>query len=274
MGHHCATVLGISVMVDSTCHELDIEEDILAMFSGFDDVVHHDRQDEALTTSRSSSSSSDGDSSSVASTERGMYTRKRTTSKSVQEESCRKNDTSRLLFTASHNGGDLKRSKHEEKLIRNRESANKSRLKKKQEKMNLEATISSLREQLQQVERENAALRAEKASLTDHNTFLRGLLTNMKNESWSNTVPGMSVLGIACGYFFLDSSVFPSFFSQPGESDFSGRVLSRPNVHLLSSDDHIPFKSYIALCLLCIGILMSIGYAMLRNSRSFKGLLP
>lgn len=266
-------MLGACIMVDSTCHELDIEEDILAMFSGFDDVVHHDRQDEALTTSRSSSSSSDGDTSSVASTERGMYTRKRATSKNA-EDSRHKNDSSRLLFTASHNGGDIKRSKHEEKLIRNRESANKSRLKKKQEKMNLEATISSLREQLQQVERENAALRAEKASLTDHNTFLRGLLTNMKKDSWGNAMSGMSVLGIACGYFFLDSSVFPSFFSQPGESDFSGRVLSRSNVHLLSSDDHIPFKSYIALCLLCIGILMSIAYAMLRNSRSFKGVLP
>jgi len=263
-------------MTDTVSHEFEIEQDILAMFSGFDDIVHHDRQDDAATTSRSSSSSSDGEASSVTSSEVGTYTRKRgaSTAPRYHSESSVKAEAPRLLFTASSNANDQKRSKHDEKLIRNRESANKSRLKKKQEKMNLEATISSLREQLQQVERENSALRAENASLNDHNIFLRGLLSNKKNENWGNAASGVSVLGIVCGYFFLDSSVFPSYFSQPGESDFSGRVLSHSKVQLLASEAHIPFKSYFAICLLCIGIVMYVGYAMLRRSRSIKGLLP
>lgn len=263
-------------MIDITSHEFEIDEDILAMFSGLDDTVSYDRQDEAATTSRSSSSSSDGEASSVTSSEIETYSRKRGPGnvKNIADGGF-KTETPRLLFTASSNTNDQKRSKHDEKLIRNRESANKSRMKKKQEKMNLEATISSLREQLQQVERENAALRAENASLNDHNIFLRGLLSNKKNEGWGNAMSGVSVLGIVCGYFFLDSSVFPSFFSQPGESDFSGRVLSRSNVQIISpSDAHIPFKSYFAICMLCLGIAMYIGFSMLRRSRSFKGLLP
>merc|ERR1719321_1643342 len=110
------------------------------MFSGFDDVFPHDRQDDAATTSRSSSSSSDGEASSVTSSEIGTYTRKRGSAGAADVGV--KTETPRLLFTSSNNTNEQKRSKHDEKLIRNRESANKSRLKKKQEKMNLEATIS------------------------------------------------------------------------------------------------------------------------------------
>jgi hypothetical protein len=76
-----------------------------------------------------------------------------------------------------------KRSKTEEKLIRNRESANKSRLKRKHEKAQLEETVAELRERVRVLEMENNALLTDNTTLSQHNFFLQGMLKKQQEGS-------------------------------------------------------------------------------------------
>ena len=83
--------------------------------------------------------------------------------------------------TSSANGEDQSTNdylKKEHRLIRNRESANKCRQKKKTEMQNLNSKISELMGKILSLTQENAGLRADNISLTDHNRFLRNLLAS------------------------------------------------------------------------------------------------
>ena len=85
-------------------------------------------------------------------------------------------------FTAETTQHSNKRTKTEEKLIRNRESANKSRLKRKNEKVQLEETVAALREKVRSLEMENNALLTDNTTLSQHNFFLQGLLKKQQQQ--------------------------------------------------------------------------------------------
>lgn len=93
-----------------------------------------------------------------------------------------------------------KRSKTEEKLLRNRQSANKSRLKRKHEKMQLEDTVAELRERVRVLEMENNALLTDNTTLSQHNFFLQSMLKKQQEESsgvqaLTSSHNGMSAIG-------------------------------------------------------------------------------
>ena len=72
-------------------------------------------------------------------------------------------------------------SARERRLERNRESANKCRQKKKNELYELSTKIKELLKEISILTQENAGLRADNSSLTEHNNFLRSMLV-MKLE--------------------------------------------------------------------------------------------
>lgn len=67
------------------------------------------------------------------------------------------------------------------RLIRNRESANKCRQKKKNELRELTLKAGELLKEIGLLKQENAGLRADNTSLTDHNSFLRRILAEKLN---------------------------------------------------------------------------------------------
>jgi len=73
-----------------------------------------------------------------------------------------------------------KRSKHEIRLMKNRESANKSRLRRKSQINDLTNEVAELTKDRNALATEVAALRAENKSLQDQNSFLRGLVSGSK----------------------------------------------------------------------------------------------
>ncbi|OQR93651.1 hypothetical protein THRCLA_08387 [Thraustotheca clavata] len=81
-----------------------------------------------------------------------------------------------------------KRSKHEIRLMKNRESANKSRLRRKNQINDLANDVQQLTEERNSLKTEVAALRAENQSLRDQNQFLRGLVSSGTNNTVQATV--------------------------------------------------------------------------------------
>ncbi|TYZ62711.1 hypothetical protein PybrP1_008553 [[Pythium] brassicae (nom. inval.)] len=72
--------------------------------------------------------------------------------------------------------GDAKKSKREIRQMKNRESANKSRLRRKAQMSELSDEVGELTKKQHELENTIAALRAENKSLHDQNAFLRSLV--------------------------------------------------------------------------------------------------
>lgn len=106
---------------------------------------------------------------------------------------------------------NIKRCKREVKLLKNRESANKSRAKKRKERQLLECSMIGVKARVKDLEQENAALLADNSFLHSENAKLRKELMELKegaskynqNESDSHSVTGVSVLCLVftCSFF-------------------------------------------------------------------------
>jgi hypothetical protein len=83
---------------------------------------------------------------------------------------------------------DRKR-KREERLAKNRESANKSRLKRKQNLAALTSEVTSLQQQLHQATSELVASRAENNSLKEQNAYLRSLISPLHLQAVGKAPP-------------------------------------------------------------------------------------
>ncbi|KDO28700.1 hypothetical protein SPRG_06554 [Saprolegnia parasitica CBS 223.65] len=84
-----------------------------------------------------------------------------------------------------------KRSKHEIRLMKNRESANKSRLRRKNQINDLASDVQVLTDERNALKTEVAALRAENQSLRDQNQFLRGLVSSGTNTNVQSAVTSL-----------------------------------------------------------------------------------
>ncbi|KAL3656423.1 hypothetical protein V7S43_018726 [Phytophthora oleae] len=88
--------------------------------------------------------------------------------------------------SSTDNDPNAKKSKHEIRQMKNRESANKSRLRRKAQLSTLTTEVTELKKNEQELQTIIAGLRAENKSLLDQNTFLRSLVTNFKQEPASS----------------------------------------------------------------------------------------
>ena len=165
-------------------------------------------------------------------------------------------------FTSETTHSSNKRTRTEDKLLRNRESANKSRLKRKNEKSQLEATVTSLTEQVRTLEMQNTALLTDNTTLSQHNFFLQGLLkkqqleheaaapfpshktteARVSSQSQMSALSGISVLCVVFSVSFFNEWL-PSSLSSAEDSSWgmtgssAGRVL--PSV----DDDDYSYSS-------------------------------
>ncbi|KAK1945414.1 hypothetical protein P3T76_002462 [Phytophthora citrophthora] len=89
--------------------------------------------------------------------------------------------------TSTDNDPNAKKSKREIRQMKNRESANKSRLRRKAQLSTLTTEVSELKKKEQELQTIIAGLRAENKSLLDQNTFLRSLVTSFKQEPSSSS---------------------------------------------------------------------------------------
>ncbi|KAL4157733.1 hypothetical protein PRNP1_003518 [Phytophthora ramorum] len=87
---------------------------------------------------------------------------------------------------ASDNDPNASKSKREIRQMKNRESANKSRLRRKAQLTTLTTEVTELKQKEQELQTIIAGLRAENKSLLDQNTFLRSLVTSSKQEPSSS----------------------------------------------------------------------------------------
>lgn len=169
------------------------------------------------------------------------------------------------------------------RLERNRESATRCRQKKKNELKSLTTKITELLQKISILNQENAALRADNLSLTDHNRFLRDLLSakmelpqHVSAESNSMMQPGTSAAsGIAILGMFGAITVFSkgaSFFAE--SSSGGGRVLDNPLEDLLQERDGSPLHLFVVGIFLCLIMLVSIQYGFSHVTVEKKELLP
>ena len=142
---------------------------------------------------------------------------------------------------------DVKRAKREERLAKNRESANKSRLKRKIEMEHMESLLQTLRNENSSLKQDNAALRAENSILSDQVQFLRGLWSERVNsltcsKSDSQNMHGVAVLGIVCTFSIFGSTFLPSSLSGyivgagSGNGPGGGAISTRSGRVLMSFD--------------------------------------
>ncbi|KAG7379531.1 hypothetical protein PHYBOEH_011875 [Phytophthora boehmeriae] len=87
-----------------------------------------------------------------------------------------------------------KKSKREIRQMKNRESANKSRLRRKAQLSSLATEVEELTKKQQELQTVIAGLRAENKSLHDQNAFLRSLVTGFKQEPSSSPTDQMIAL--------------------------------------------------------------------------------
>lgn len=83
--------------------------------------------------------------------------------------------------------GASKKSKREIRQMKNRESANKSRLRRKAQLSELTSEVAGLKKKEQELQMVIAGLRAENKSLQKQNDFLQSLVTNVKREAPMST---------------------------------------------------------------------------------------
>jgi hypothetical protein len=156
----------------------------------------------------------------------------------------------------------MKRDVDEDRLIKNRESANRSRMKRKNEKLEMEETIGELKSRIRTLELENTALVTDNASLHNQNLYLRSLLS----------VSGITVLCLVCMCTVFNEWLPPALRvtqSLGGSAPHrpSGRVLlsmhDTPSIHMTSPySDAIESspQSYLRMGLLCVVVLCYFGY--------------
>ncbi|EEY60498.1 uncharacterized protein PITG_13196 [Phytophthora infestans T30-4] len=82
---------------------------------------------------------------------------------------------------------NAKKSKREIRQMKNRESANKSRLRRKAQLTTLATEVTELKKKEQELQTIIVGLRAENKSLLDQNTFLRSLVTSFMQEPTSSS---------------------------------------------------------------------------------------
>jgi hypothetical protein len=151
----------------------------------------------------------------------------------------------------------------EYRLIRNRESANKCRQKKKNELRELTLRVGELLHEIGLLKQENAGLRADNTSLTDHNSFLRRILaeklqvpihstgsaasalTNCSSEG------GFKILGVF-GAISVLLKVFSSASAQFAMPHIGGRVFSEFEVPLPSQNCSNLFQSGVSMAILFV----------------------
>jgi len=149
--------------------------------------------------------------------------------------------------------------------MKNRESANKSRVKRKNEKMTLEQTVAELTAKVQQLQQENDALQADNCFLSNQNSELKTELAKYQNPK----VAGFSSMSVFCIVFafsfvfgFNDYNPLPSLIhsSHFDNTKNSGRIL-------LATDDqefhHFEFGRFVqiaAITLVAIYVVLQFGF--------------
>ncbi|RLN51427.1 hypothetical protein BBJ29_009814 [Phytophthora kernoviae] len=95
---------------------------------------------------------------------------------------------------ATSDDSSAKKSKREIRQMKNRESANKSRLRRKAQLSSLSTEVEELTKNQQELQTVIASLRAENKSLHDQNAFLRSLVTGFKQEPSSSSTDQVVML--------------------------------------------------------------------------------
>jgi len=159
---------------------------------------------------------------------------------------------------AFHETEPNKNIKKEIRRMKNREAADKSRMKKKTVAETLAQEVEILRNEIQKLNERLAATRAENTSLKSHNSFLQQLLTNSSQNFSSRecyyegqeklpfnrvATTGVGLLGVAFIWvIFNDSS--PSLHESLKKSQRHGRIL------LTEAEAHSAFHMKSALVFL------------------------
>lgn len=140
---------------------------------------------------------------------------------------------------------EAKRQKIETRLLKNRESANKSRAKKKLERINMEKNLVEITKRVGVLEEQNEALRAENMSLSSANEMLKSALAE-KDRILSKLKPhlphamtGITVLCVVCMCSLFCNAIFPttSFMTSDDHYGSSGRVLLSYGEEVASSSN-------------------------------------
>jgi hypothetical protein len=157
---------------------------------------------------------------------------------------------------------EIKKQKMEFRLMKNRESANKSRVKRKIEKTSMEQAFAELNIRLQELEQENSALLADNISLSNQNNELKKLLS--ERESGVNIHGKFSSVSALCVVFACSlvlNSLLPSTMtasaSSVAHSTSSGRVLLSFDDNTSIVGDECGFSTKLFLFFACFTILLS-----------------
>lgn len=200
------------------------------------------------------------------------------------------NSTESASECSSSCSGDLNKKKT--RLEKNRESATKCRLKKKNELNTLTGKITELMKTISRLTQENAALRADNASLSDHNRFLRSLVSsqpelplhasiNTDSQQAAGAASGIAILGIF-GAFTLFSRG-GGYLTAAGHGGNSvGRVLENPLQDLMQEQAAgSQFHVFIVGVFLCLVLYAAASYgvqlpaaAPMRKQKKQHSLLP
>lgn len=194
--------------------------------------------------------------------------------------------------TSEYSGGDdrskvdstMPNQKRMCRLEKNRASATKCRLKKKNELNSLTSRISELMKTISQLTQENAALRADNSSLTDHNRFLRGLISSnsdlpqyvsqsaVKTDSQqaAGAASGIAILGIFGAFTMFSSHKYWG----NGASEHVGRVLDTPLQDLLQEQAGSQLHVFIVGVFLCLALYATVSYGAQHPAVEKKALLP
>lgn len=119
--------------------------------------------------------------------------------------------------------------------MKNREAANRSRLKKKNAMTSLEGQVSDLQGQVAQLQQQLAASKAECSALREQNDFLKSLLRMPTDSSDESLKPkphvstsmssGVMVLAIVCAFTFASDWLISSASYASSTPTRGGRVL-------------------------------------------------
>jgi len=172
-------------------------------------------------------------------------------------------------------------SKKKTRLEKNRESATKCRLKKKNELSSLTSKITELMKTISRLTQENAALRADNASLSDHNRFLRGLVSSQpelplyasncavssESQQAAGAASGIAILGIFGAFTMFSRNGFLG-----GSGENVGRVLENPLQDLMREQSGSQFHVFIVGVFLCILLYAAISYGSQHPPAAVMGL--
>jgi len=208
-------------------------------------------------------------------------------------------------------GGESKRFKQEDRLIKNREAANKSRMKRKTQMSEMEIKVKVLSQENISLQTDNAALRAENSVLFEQNNFLKSLLSEKLGGSSNipvdqvlssfrpSNLSGVAMLCLVCTVSFWGDSIIPSnqditksvmpvhhgrvLMSIGNEASNNDFMLTSPSHDAapwsLDSYDSTHFMYYSPFYVLCMMSLFVLCYLFLtrKNLNKFVGscsLLP